>query len=164
MIEEAGQPVMPAGYGLSGDPAGRLDWGWAVERLTAARGYWLATTRPDGRPHVMPVWGLWLAGLVCFSTDPGSRKGRNLAADPRVVVHLESADEVVIVEGTASPLGRGPLLAEFVTRYADKYAVTVEPGDGIGIFAVRPAVVLAWREADFPRSASRWTARPEAQT
>ncbi len=60
------------------------------------------THRPDGRPHAAPAWGVWLAGRVCFSTSPGSVKARNLAAHPRVVVHLESADNVVIIEGTAA--------------------------------------------------------------
>ena len=48
------------GYGLSESEEGMLSWGWAVERLVAARNYWVSTTRPDGRPHAMPVWGVWL--------------------------------------------------------------------------------------------------------
>jgi hypothetical protein len=55
---KASRPHMP-GYGIvpadSGD--GLLEWAWAVERLNRSRNYWIATARPDGRPHVAPVWG-----------------------------------------------------------------------------------------------------------
>lgn len=41
--------------------------------------HWLATVRPDGRPHVMPVGVLWVDGAFYFSTGAGTRKGKNLA-------------------------------------------------------------------------------------
>ena len=76
-----------------------LDWSWAVERLVASRNYWIGTADEDGRPRAIPVWGLWFDDSVVFGTNPRSRKGRNLERDPRVVVHLESGDEAVILEG-----------------------------------------------------------------
>ncbi len=92
---------MPRAYGVPTDASGseRLPWSWAVEQLTAARNYWICTTRRDGRPHAMPVWEIWQGGAVWFSTDPSSAKGRNMARDPRVVVHLESGDDTVVLEG-----------------------------------------------------------------
>src|SRR2546425_1061199 len=94
---------MSEGYGVPKDGSGakQLPWSWAVERLLAARNYWICSTRPDGPPHAAPVWGLWLDDAVWFSTDRASRKGRNLLASPTVVVHLESGDDVVILEGEA---------------------------------------------------------------
>src|SRR4051812_22385567 len=92
------RPSFQASYGV--DPLLRdemLDWEDARERLAASRNYWVCTTRPDGRPHVAPVWGLWMDDAFYFSTDSASVKGRNLAARPDVVVHLESGDDVVIV-------------------------------------------------------------------
>ena len=67
----ASRPDMP-GYGILAAEAGRglLPWSWAAERLAKARTYWLATTRPDGRPHAMPVWGVWLAGRDYSPTSP----------------------------------------------------------------------------------------------
>ncbi|HXQ54333.1 MAG TPA: pyridoxamine 5'-phosphate oxidase, partial [Actinomycetes bacterium] len=56
----AGRPNMP-GYGLApadGDD-GLLPWSWAARRLERARHYWVATSRPDGSPHLAAVWGLW---------------------------------------------------------------------------------------------------------
>lgn len=149
------RPVMPAGYGISADGAGELPWGEVAERLAAARNYWLCTTRPDGRPHAMPVWGLWLQDALVFSTDPSSRKGRNLAANPAAVVHLESGDDVVVLEGSVGPY-RGDV-TDFAERYAGKYGFRPEPGDEAqGVYTFRPSVALAWREADFPTSATRW--------
>ena len=59
----AGRPHMP-GYGVSGpaDGTGLLPWSWAEERLSRSHDYVLATVRPDGHPHAMPVWGVWLDG------------------------------------------------------------------------------------------------------
>ncbi|MET0937756.1 MAG: pyridoxamine 5'-phosphate oxidase family protein [Gaiellaceae bacterium] len=65
-----------------------VSWQWAVERLEVARNYWLATTKADGSPHAMPVWGLWLDGVVLFSTSPDSIKARNFG----LCSHAESVE------------------------------------------------------------------------
>src|ERR1043165_9917552 len=92
------------GYELEAVSAGTglLPWSWAVERLVASHDYWVATTRPDGRPHVMPVWGAWLDDALWFSSSVGSRKTRNLRADPRCSVTTDDAFEPMIVEGHAT--------------------------------------------------------------
>lgn len=95
-----GRPWMP-GYGVPEDLDGVLPWSSAEERLTSCRNYFVATTRPDGRPHVMPIWGLWLNGLFCFSTAITSVKSRNLLANPRCTVTIEDGHHSVIVEGVA---------------------------------------------------------------
>lgn len=79
----ASRPHMP-GYGIlaADQGSGLLPWSWASERLAEAHNYFVATTRPDGRPHVMPVWGLWLDDTFYFSTGRESRKARNLEGNP----------------------------------------------------------------------------------
>ena len=147
------RPTMPPGYGV-GDPQygfEPLPWAWVEERLEAARSYWVAATRSDGSPHAVPVWGLWLDGAFHFFTDPTSLKARSLAADPRAVVHLESGDDVVILEGRMEvhqPTRR------IIEAYEAKYGVT--PEDAAMMLRLNPAKVLAWREHDFPLSATRW--------
>ena len=74
----ADRPFMP-GYGISEASEGILPWSWAEERLSNSRNNYLATTRPDGRPHVMVVWGVWFGGRYYFSTGQGSQKARNLS-------------------------------------------------------------------------------------
>lgn len=155
MFPSPDRPQMPSGYGmLTGGE--HLPWSWAEERLVSSRNYWIATTRPDGRPHVMPVWGVWLEGSVIFGTDRGSRKARNLAASPAVVVHLESGDEVVIIEGPAEEIADTRMLQAADDAYKAKYGQSLlgAPGDVI-IYRVRPVVVFAWQESDFFQ-ATRW--------
>src|SRR2546423_15346518 len=86
------------GYGVPKASKGLLPWNWAEMRLKKSRQYWIATTRPDGRPHVMVVWALWMDGALYFSTGKESRKARNLAANPNCTMCSEDAAETVIVE------------------------------------------------------------------
>jgi hypothetical protein len=145
----ASRPRFAPGYGIATDDEGLLPWAWAEERLVSARNYWLATSGPSG-PHAAPVWGLWRGGVFTFGTDPASRKGRNLSRDPRVSLHLESGDEVVIVEGQVEPLDSS-LLDGFVDAYDEKYGVRPS-----GFSALRPRRAFAWRERDFPTSATQF--------
>jgi PPOX class probable F420-dependent enzyme len=128
-----------------------LPWSWAEERLAASRNYWIVSVRPDGSPHSAPVWGLWIDGAVVFSTSPESRKGLNLARDPRVVVNLESGDEVVILEGVVEVVALDDRIAD---AYEEKY--DYRPGGEGDWFVLRPRVAYAWREQDYPRSATRF--------
>lgn len=145
------RPAFPASYGIATSDEGMLPWTWAEERLVAARNYWIATTDPGGRAHAAPVWGLWLENAFVFGTSRESRKGRNLEHDPRIVVHLESGDEVVILEGVAGTI---PLDERLAGAYEAKYAFRPEPA-GLWL-RVRPRVALAWVEADYPRTATRF--------
>jgi len=156
-----GRPHMP-GYGvlaeIEGD--GLLPWAFVAERMRVARNYWVATTRqagattwPTGQPHVTPVWGLWHAGHFYFASGTESRKARNLKANPAVAVHLESGDEVVIIEGWARLLEDEELAAILDADYRAKYGVQLV---GNPVYEVAPRKVYAWSERDFPRSATRW--------
>jgi len=158
---------MPKGYGIAETTDGLLPWDWAVDQLQRSRNYWVCTTRADGLPHAMPVWGVWLDGALYFSTDRASAKGRNIERDPRVVVHLESGDEAVILEGTLEETADRALLARVIDAYAPKYNFRPEAesgDDGEGgsrddsavWYALRPRVVLGWTEKDFPNTATRW--------
>ena len=148
---------MPEGYGIATGDDGTLPWSWVVEQCTKSRNYWICTTRPDGRPHAMPVWGLWLDDAVVFSTDPESLKARNFRERPDVVVHLESGDEMVVIEGRIEALDRS-LLERFVDAYEVKYDYRPNAEQTEGVYVVRPRRVLAWREKDFPTTATRYDA------
>jgi general stress protein 26 len=151
------RPEMPAGYGISSGAEGRLPWRWAEERLAASRNYWIVTAGPGGRPHAMPVWGLWLDGAVWFSSDRASRKARNIEAGPDIVVHLESGDEVVILEGRAEVVADRPALERFARGYEEKYGFRMDLDEPIGlVYRLRPRTSFGWTESEFPRSATRW--------
>ena len=99
-----------------------MSWPEVAARLAAARSYWLSTTMPSGAPHVAPVWGVVISDVLYLYSERRTRKARNLAADPRLVVHLESADDVVIVRGTAEDLGRPAQVPEVVAGLSAKYS------------------------------------------
>ena len=92
------------------DQPGTTAWAFARERLAnpePSRTSWLATVRPDGRPHLMPIIAFWIDGAFHFVVGEGTRKGRNLAADGRCVIAIGSSTLPsldVVVEGHAEPL------------------------------------------------------------
>ena len=148
---------MPTGY-LGDAP---LPWRWAEEQLADARNYWITTIGPNGRPHVRPVWGIWLDDAVQFST--GARHATNIGRDPRVTVNLESGDDCVIVEGRAEAITNEHTRRRFCDEYSRKYRweMTLEFADVV--YAVRPDVVFGWIARDLARestlfqaTATRW--------
>ena len=155
----ASRPDRP-GYGIAAADGGQglYAWRWAAERLTNARTYWLATTRPDQRPHVMPLWAVWIDNLLYFSTGDQSRKARNLAANPHAVVSLEHGNEAVIVEGTVERVADAATLKQFAAAYGHKYEWDMEESTE-PIYALRPAVVfgLSSSTGEFTQTATRWT-------
>lgn len=148
------RPRTPEGYGVPETTAGTLPWAHVSARMTEARNYWIATTQPDGRPHIVPVWGAWLDDTFYFDAPPGTRRQRNLAANTAITVHLESGDNVVILEGIAVPLA-DPDPVHF-TRIADAYEAKYpyRPQDAEGMYALRLRTVFAWTA--FPKDATRW--------
>lgn len=154
------RPQMP-GYGLPESKKGLLPWKWAERRLKKSHNYWITTVKPDGSPHTMVVWGLWLHGAFLFSTGRQSRKAKNLARNAGCVVSTEHAQEAVIVEGIAE-IAEVPARREFLKNYKPKYNFDMsgmekdilamkEP-----VFAVRPLVAFGLYEKKFMSSATRW--------
>lgn len=139
-----------------------LPWEWAREKLTSAHTYWIATTRPDGRPHSRPVWGVWLEEGFYFST--GSLAVANLARNAEITLHLESGDEVLILEGVAERTTDLESLNRFAKVYNPKYGWDIAPSgdevaDSLGnsgpAYLVRPRVAFGWLE-DLAK-ATRWS-------
>ncbi len=150
---------MVEGYGVGSGSEGLLSWGHVRERMEASRNYWIGTTRPDGRPHAAPVWGVWLDDTLFFGTDRGSRKARNLRASPEVVVHLESGDDCVILEGVVEEESDPGLRRRAGEAYAAKYWFDALGGADEGgppVYVLRPRVAFAWLESSFPETATRW--------
>jgi Pyridoxamine 5'-phosphate oxidase len=148
------------GYGIASADGGDglLPWSWAVHRLERAHRYWLATTGAAGAPHLAAVWGLWLDNRFQFSTGGGSRKARNLAADPRCAVTPELADEAVVVEGLASRVADPAELSTLLAAYRHKYGSGFPDPLQHPVFTVHPRVVfgIIEREEQFTTTATRW--------
>jgi pyridoxine/pyridoxamine 5'-phosphate oxidase len=76
-------------------------WTEARDRFAEANRYWLATVRADGRPHIMPVFGVWVRDVLYFTAARTSRKAKNLALNARCVVAADVSTLDVVVEGEA---------------------------------------------------------------
>ena len=95
-----------------------------AERLRTARILWLASVRPDGRPHLVPVWFLWEGATILVFSKPQNQKVRNLRQNPNVTVSLDDTDEgddVIVLEGVAELVSE-PTAARVPPAYAEKYA------------------------------------------
>ena len=93
-----------------------------------------------------------------FGTARASRKAQNLAHNPALSIHLDSGDDVVILEGTAAEvnLTDKPRFKKLDAASRSKYKMPLTVMPGSVFYSVRPRLVLAWTEKDFPNNASRW--------
>ncbi len=151
------------GYGIlpAEEGTGLLDWGDVQPRLAGSHDYWVATTWPDGRPHVMPVWGVWDGTGVWFSSGGRSRKIVNLRHDPRCVVTTDDAVDPVIVEGIAEIVTDTDRIRHFLTLLNAKYDSDIgldflDPAVNATVRVV-PRTAFALLHADFSGSPTRWT-------
>jgi nitroimidazol reductase NimA-like FMN-containing flavoprotein (pyridoxamine 5'-phosphate oxidase superfamily) len=158
---KAGRPFAP-GYGIVGaeDGKGLLPWSWVARKMNRCRTFWLATIHTGlhaggRRPHVMPVWGVWLDDAFFFSTGRQSRKGQNLAANSACSIANDDGAEAVIVEGSANQVEDAAALQRIAIAYKKKYKM--DPRSmGEPIFRVQPSLVFAFVEKSFAQSATRW--------
>ncbi|GAA1030586.1 pyridoxamine 5'-phosphate oxidase family protein [Virgisporangium ochraceum] len=101
-----------------------IPWPQARAGLRDTPVYWLSTVRPDARPHVTPLLGIWLDGALYFSTGPAERKARNLARNPHCVLtagtnQLDGLD--IVVEGAAVMVNDEFELRTVADTYESKY-------------------------------------------
>lgn len=155
---------MPKGYGVPDSSDGLLDWSEVEVRLVAAPQYWLATTRPDGRPHVVPRWGVWVDGRFWYDGAPTTVHVRNLSRNQACTLHLEDGWQAVIVDGTsqaADPPGidlGARLAGAYAVKYRDRgYEPKPDawegPGAG-GLVVFNPTTAIAW--FNFPADVTRF--------
>lgn len=155
-------PNLPAGY--VPERSGRhLAWKTATSWLEDSKHYWLSTTRPDGSPHVVPRWGVWVDGRFWYDGSPDTRHARNLAHNPACALHLESGEQVLVLEGSSGPSGPVPvdvgkiLAAEYARKYAPTYTPAADSwsgDDGGGMAVFVPKKGFAW--SSFPDDVTRY--------
>lgn len=149
---EVGRPQMP-GYGVPDSLDGALPWTWALDVMDKTKDFFVSTTRPDGRPHSMPVWGLWSNDLFVFSTAITSVKSVNLKADPRIAVGGADGPRAIVIEGVARIVELDEV-PDFVPAYKTKYDYTIDQGP---VWAIEPTVAFGFVEDDsFAPTATRW--------
>ncbi|MFI6317712.1 pyridoxamine 5'-phosphate oxidase family protein [Nonomuraea sp. NPDC050556] len=156
-----------------------VDWAAVVEKLDAgsaprpeahnSRTTWLCTLNEDGSPHVTAVGALWVDGAFWFQTGADTRKGRNVARDPRCSVAVSISDADVVIEGDAARVTEPGAVARLAKAWADQ-GWPAEPDEtGSGITAPFNAPALGpppWNVYRIePRSATvAWAAEPGGLT
>ena len=154
-VPQPERPDIPDSFGFSIEeyPFEPISWQWVTEQLETARNYWVVTTRPSGRPHSVPVWGVWVDESFHFATDPGGVTAQNLRRNPQSVVNLESGDDVVILEGQFELHDSTPSIqAAFNTKYDMPWGAD----ETIPVFTLEVKKALAWTESNYPSNATRW--------
>jgi hypothetical protein len=161
------RPAM-SGYGVPTDDDGVLPWTWAQERLVRNRNYWVVTASASGRPHALPVWGVWLpeTDRFWFSCSPEARKRRNIAENPQCAVAVDDTVECVSVEGHARVTDPdrddvGPMIAAYLGKYWADPEVHAEMETFLranAIVEVAPdrAFGIIERHEEFAQRATRW--------
>ena len=102
------------------------------------------------------MWGFWHEGALYFGTHRDTRKAKNIARNPNVSVHLESGDDVVILEGRAEEVDQKALAKQLDGVSRKKYGMPMMVMPENMAFRVRPRIVLAWTEKEFPKNSTRW--------
>jgi nitroimidazol reductase NimA-like FMN-containing flavoprotein (pyridoxamine 5'-phosphate oxidase superfamily) len=149
------KPDIPPEYG---NPTQRLEWADVERRLESATVYWLASTRPDGRPHVIPRDGTWLDGGLYYGGSPETVHYRNITRNPHVVVHIGDGHEAIIVEGAVEiEKPTAETAARLSEKSFAKYPQYGRPDSSLymgGVSVLRPRRVLAW--TSFTENATRF--------
>lgn len=143
------RPKFPKGY--VDKPVSFVEWDWVSAQLTESTIYWLCSVSPDGKPHVVPRWGVFLDGRIYYDGSPETRHGLNIKSNPSISVHLENGTQPVILNGTSVPSAKPSpefgkkLSQEYKKKYTELgYAPEPNSWDGGGLFVFTPRECIAW--------------------
>jgi general stress protein 26 len=110
--------------GFSSANAAATPWDAARRKLEATNVYWIATTRPDGQPHLAPLLAIVHDDRVFFATGAHERKARNIATNQRAtIVSGDSTDHGldIVIEGTVHRVTDEPTLVHLAELWEAKY-------------------------------------------
>ena len=118
-----------------------------IERLNREKNCWIASVRPDRRPHLVPVWFVWHEGLFFVGMKAGSVKAVNFQNNPLVSLALENGSHPVICEGSVKEVAEGDYSAEMLTKFMQKYDwdIPSDPDYNL-VVAITPKKWLIWGE------------------
>ena len=148
-----------------------IPWSRALAQLEAgaAPSYWLATSGPDGRPHLAAVGAMWADGTLYFTSGPGTRKSRNLAGNPTCALSASLPGLDLVIEGSAARVTDAATLTRLAELYAAQGWPATASGDALtapysapsagpppwDLYAVTPATAFGVASAE-PYGATRW--------
>lgn len=138
-----------------------------LDVLDGAGRFWLATTRTDGRPHVVPVGIVWDAGKFYFSSGAGTQKSKDLARDPRCVITVAAPRTDVVAEGEARIIRDETDLRRIAVLFDDwgpevrdgafwhEYSAPSAGPPPWDVYEMKPHTIYAF-STDEPHGATRW--------
>ena len=146
----ANAPVADLDTRFSSPGASAIDWAQAEPQLQNADVFWLSTVRPDGRPHVAPLIGVWQDGGFYFCTGEGEQKAKNLKANNQVAItsgsNALSEGFDVVVEGEAVVVndegGLRRLADAFEAKYGEYWRLPCR--EGVLTFGVSPTTAFGF--------------------
>ena len=146
-------------------------WSEAREQFELVDKYWLATVRPDSRPHVMPLFGIWFGDVFYFTSNSAARKARNISQNSHCVITAAGKTLDLVIEGEAVKVRDEDDLHHVAGLYSSKYGWHLEVNDGAyladygapsagpppyELYEVRPVTVFGLGIEE-PFGATRWT-------
>jgi hypothetical protein len=142
------------------------DWSHIASRLAPERNYWLGTATATGAPHAAPVWGVVADDQFYVYSERKSAKAKHIKRDPRVVVHLESAEHVVIVHGRMIDEGRpcdvpgvvDALRAKYSAPGDDQYLPSTDEDFDV-LYRLQAERAMVWELSNYDRSQRRWSSQ-----
>ena len=120
-------------------------------RLDHERNVWMATTRPDGRAHLAPVWFVYVDQRIWLGTGQGSVRVANLRTNPEAAVSLEDGDAPIVAEGpvTIHVDERPPAVVDaFLAKY--DWDLRIAEDDDVGRVVLLELRPRKWLFADLP--------------
>lgn len=147
------QPEPLEGYWSPEDADKILSWDYVDQRMTSAKNYWISTINPNGCPHAVPIWGVWIKDTLYFSGGPGTRWFRNVRRSPYVSIHLDDSDRAVILEGKANLIEDPQADEALVTIIQDAYEVKYGMRHPLPVWQLELHKVVAWESM---QTATRW--------
>lgn len=143
------RPKFPPGY--VDNPISEVTWEYVAQQLTESKHYWMCSVRPDGRPHCVPRWAVYLDDLIYYDGSPETIHSRNILENSQVSLHLESGEKAIILEGTSQPAEKpstelAKRLSEAIkAKYgADGYAPEPDQWNEGGLYVFTPRQCIAW--------------------
>lgn len=151
------KPVAQKNLDRYGHPP--LAWERALAGLAQLQGppedgqpatHWLATVRPDGRPHVAGAGVVWAHGAYYFSAGAGTRKAKNLALNPQAVISVSANGIDLVLEGETAKVTDDALLQRVAKEFAiHGWAPTVRDGAFYHEFSAPSAGPPPWEVYEF---------------
>lgn len=124
-------------------------------KLAAAEACWFGTVRPDGRPHLAPIWHACHAGKIFVVSQPDAVRARNIAQNPAVTISLPDPMNALIVEGAAraAPEAEAALHPLFQAKY--NWDIRADTSYRL-IIGVTPRKIMAWGDHGAALGTGRW--------